>query len=86
MNEKELAQIKNNQNPNPARWWKHRRRHSYLSLFGLFFLIWTAIAMPSDSLEAASPVFQTIAWIFGLIILSYILAATAEDIAAIKNN
>jgi len=84
MNDQELADIRAGLNPNPERWWKNRRRHSYISLFGLFFLIVISVGMPHETITAISPLLQSIAWIFGMIILSYILAATAEDISKIK--
>lgn len=72
--------------PDPFIWWKHRRRHSYVSLFGLFFLANSAMMIDAGTLTAVLPLFQTIAWIFGLIIFTYIMAATAEDIAQIKKH
>lgn len=79
-----MTEENKNDHPDPERWWKHRRRHSYISLLGLFVLITISVIMESSSLTAASPVFQTIAWIFGLVIFTYVVAATAEDISKIK--
>lgn len=71
----------NKQHPDTAAWWRHRRRHSYISQVGLFALIAIGLFLDSDQLSAAGPLFQTLAWIFGLIVLTYLLAATAEDMA-----
>lgn len=84
MSDIEQKDINPNKHPDPFVWWKHRRRHSYISLLGLFLLANSAIIIDATTLTAVSPLFQTIAWIFGMIIFTYIMAATAEDIAKIK--
>ncbi len=71
--------------PDVARWWRHRRRHSYLSLAGLFLLPALAVILDPQRLEALRPLLETLAWIFGVIVLTYIGSATVEDVAKIRS-
>lgn len=75
-----------NTHPTPAIWWTHRRRHSYISLGGLFGIGLAAVVINPEQLVAASPILTTIGWAFGAIILSYIGAATLDDIVALRNS
>jgi len=61
-------------------WWKNRRIHSYLSIFGLFCIMLISALGDPKQIEAAAPILQTLAWIFGTVILLYVGAATTEDI------
>ncbi len=70
--------------PTPNVWWKHRRRHSYIALAGLFCLIPIGLFLDADQLGAAVPLFQTLAWVFGAVILTYVVAATADDLVDIR--
>ncbi len=70
--------------PTPHIWWKHRRRHSYIALCGLFALILIGLFLDADQLGAAVPLFQTLAWVFGAIILTYVVAATADDLVKVN--
>ena len=70
--------------PDTGKWWRHRRRHSYLSLLGLFAMLVSGVFAPADQLVAAMPLLQTLAWVFGAVILTYVGAATLEDIAKLR--
>ncbi|WP_305046343.1 hypothetical protein [Geoalkalibacter sp.] len=70
--------------PDPGIWWTHRRRHSYLSLCGLFALPILAVVLDEGRLSAARPLLETLAWVFGAIIMSYVAAATWEDVVKIR--
>lgn len=61
-------------------WWKNRRIHSYLSIFGLFCIMLISYYADPEQISAAAPILQTLAWIFGSIIFLFVGAATAEDI------
>lgn len=64
-------------------WWKHRRRHSYLSMLELFLIGLIALIGDPEQIEAAGPILQTLAWIFGSIVLLFVGAATVEDVTKI---
>ena len=70
--------------PDPLKWWGHRRRHSYIALSGLFALPVAGIIMDEGRLLAIRPLLETLAWVFGAVILSYVAAATWEDVAKIR--
>ncbi len=70
--------------PDPQRWWKHRRRHSYVAMCGLFGLAGICLFLDAAQLDAAAPLLQTLAWVFGAVILTYIIAATADDLVDIR--
>lgn len=70
--------------PDSSTWWKHRRRHSYSALIGLFLLPVAGIVLDKDRLEVILPLLQTLGWVFLFIIISYVVAATGEDIANIR--
>ena len=61
-------------------WWKNRRIHSYLSIFGLFCIMLISYHGDPAQINAAAPILQTLAWIFGTIIFLFVGAATTEDI------
>jgi hypothetical protein len=71
--------------PDTALWWKNRRRMAYASMSGLFILIGTGGLAPADQIAAALPLFQTIAYVFGAVILFYVTAATIEDVVKLNN-
>jgi len=70
--------------PDTRTWWKNRRKHSYFSLVGLFVIGIIVLLGDPKQIEAASPVLQTLTWVFGLIILTYVSASTIEDIVKLK--
>lgn len=70
--------------PDTTLWWKNRRRHAYMAMFGLYGLGITAVTASPEQLQAASPLLVAMAWIFGIIIIGYAGAATAEDIIKLK--
>jgi peptidoglycan/LPS O-acetylase OafA/YrhL len=70
--------------PDTTTWWTNRRRHSYLSMFGLFCLIFVASLGDDKQLAAVLPLYQTLAWVFGAIILTYVGAATIEDVVKLR--
>lgn len=70
--------------PDTSKWWTNRRRHSYLAMFGLYGLGITAVLATPEQMMASSPLLIALAWIFGLIILTYVGAATVEDIVKLK--
>lgn len=77
----------NNQtHPDSSTWWKHRRRHSYTALVGLFLLPIVGIILDTERLAIIIPLLQTLAWVFLLIIISYLVAATGEDIVKIRGS
>jgi len=69
--------------PDPARWWRHRRRHSYLSLAGLFALPFTASVLDPQRLAVTVPLLQTLAWVFCAVVITYVVSATGEDVSRI---
>lgn len=55
--------------PNPNRWWKHRRRLAYMSMFGLYVIV---VAMLVGSIrEAMVPLAETLCYVFAFTILNY---------------
>lgn len=76
--------VQTDRHPDSSTWWKHRRRHSYSALVGLFLLPVAGIVLDKDKLEVIMPLLQTLSWVFLLIIISYVVAATGEDIAKIR--
>lgn len=55
--------------PNPSRWWKHRRRLAYMSMFGLFVIV---TAMLAGSIrEAMVPLAETLSYVFAFNIFNY---------------
>lgn len=70
--------------PDKNKWWAHRRRHSYLSIAGLFAMLVSGVFAPPDQLSAAMPLFQTLSWVFGAVILTYVGSATLEEIAKLR--
>ena len=74
--------------PDIKTWWFHRRFHSYLAAGGLFAeiaaLITLAILASPETLSAISGVLIVLALCFTAVIITYILAATREDIHLIK--
>ena len=66
--------------PDTSTWWKHRRRHSYWSLVGLFTQMLMAVWLPEPQLSVAMPLLQTLSWIFAAVILTYVGTATIEDV------
>jgi hypothetical protein len=70
--------------PDTAKWWTNRRRHAYLAMFGLYGLGVSSVAATPEQLSAASPLMIALAWIFGVIILTYVGAATIEDVVKLK--
>ena len=70
--------------PDTRSWWTNRRRHSYLAMFGLFALGMSSVVASPEQLIAAAPLMIALAWIFGAIILTYVTAATIEDITKLK--
>jgi hypothetical protein len=53
-------------------------------MFGLYGLGATAVLATPEQLSASSPLLIALAWIFGAIILTYVGAATVEDIVKLK--
>jgi peptidoglycan/LPS O-acetylase OafA/YrhL len=70
--------------PDTRDWWTNRRRHSYMSLIGLFGLALLGAFAPESQLAVSLPLFQTLAYIFGAVILTYVTAATVEDIVKLR--
>jgi hypothetical protein len=70
--------------PDTTKWWTNRRRHSYLAMFGLFALGMSSVIASPEQLSAAAPLMIALAWIFGAIILTYVGAATIEDVIKLK--
>lgn len=56
-------------NPNPARWWFHRRTMAYIALFTL------VVAMGATLFGAVNPalseIIQGLGWVFGFIVVGY---------------
>lgn len=70
------------EHPNPGTWWKHRRRFAYMS-----FIVLCLIASGALMQELKAPnadVLAGICYMLGLIIMTYIGAATVSDIGNIK--
>jgi len=65
---------------NTKEWWTNRRKHSYLSMLGLFLIGFIALLGDPKQIEAAAPILQTLAWIFGSIVILFVGAATVEDV------
>jgi len=53
-------------------------------MFGLYGLGVSAVLATPEQLIASSPLLIALAWIFGAIILTYVGAATVEDIVKLK--
>lgn len=70
--------------PDTTKWWTNRRRLAYLSMLGLFVLIAVTWAMPPEQINAATAILTAVAWMFGLVLGTYVGAATVEDITKIK--
>lgn len=70
--------------PDTTKWWKNRRRHAYLSILGLYGLGVASVTATPEQLSAASPLMIALAWIFGAIILTYVGAATVEDVVKLR--
>ncbi|MDX1816099.1 MAG: hypothetical protein R3180_00160 [Marinobacter sp.] len=56
-------------NPNPNRWWFHRRMMAYIALSALVVTM-AAILFGSVNPELSEPI-QGIAWVFGFVVLGY---------------
>ena len=70
--------------PDTSKWWTNRRRHSYLAMLGLFSLGMSSVFASPEQLTAAAPLMIALAYIFGAVILTYVTAATIEDITKLK--
>lgn len=57
-----------------------------MSLGGLFALPVTGVVLKLERLTVILPLLQTMAWVFFFVILTYIVAATGEDIAKIRGS
>lgn len=68
-----------NQHPDPARWWRHRRRLAYWAMSALTLM---ALAGATGQIRAdAVPLLQTIAWVFGIVVVAYYGNNAAEALA-----
>jgi len=68
--------------PNKVTFWANRRRLAYMSFFAL--VIFGVVALFKSVTQYQASVLEVICGGFVLVLLSYILAATAEDIVKIK--
>lgn len=70
------------EHPNPGMWWKHRRRFAYMSFIVLCAIGAGALLKKLDPPNA--DVLAGICYMLGLIIMTYIGAATVSDVGNIK--
>lgn len=55
--------------PDPERYWKHRRRLAYTAMGALLATLVAALFAPIR--EAAIPLLEGLAWVFGFIVIGY---------------
>ena len=68
--------------PNNQDFWKNRRRMAWLALWSL--VCGGAFALKYEIGVNSATFLVGIAWVLGLLVIAYITAATADDIAKIK--
>lgn len=56
-------------NPDPAAYWRHRRRLAYWAMTAL--TIMAGLALLGKTPDSAGPLLETIAWVFGFVIGAY---------------
>jgi len=67
-------------NPDPERWWRHRRWQSYVALAGVIGVGGSSLAglVP----DGAAPVAQSVTWALVSVVILYHGGAAAVDAAA----
>lgn len=65
--------------PAPTTWWKHRRRLAYWAMAALSAM---ALAAMMGAIKTETiPLLETLAWVFGVVIVSYFGGNAAETFA-----
>lgn len=57
------------QHPDPSVYWKHRRRLAYTAMAALLVTLAAALFIPLR--DSAIPLLEGLAWVFGVIVVTY---------------